>query len=138
MLLKKQNTIQNFYACSGFFLLGYPLLTPTAFVQAVLLEETVHTIQYGQGWRHGSLHACLLPRWPRVLQSQSYNCKLKVLRTNSVVLDSRHRKDQLDLDRHEQTSYRKTHLCETTPGCTNNITAGTTQCHYLEMGPSTV
>lgn len=42
-----------------------------------------------------------------VVQSQSYSCESEVLRTNSVVLDSRHRKDQLDLNRHEQSSYRK-------------------------------
>lgn len=130
--------IWSFYACSNFFLWGYPLLIPTAFVQTLLLEETVHIIQYDEGWSQGSPYACLFPtRRPRVLERQSYNCKLKVLRTNSVVLDSRHRKDQLDLDRYEQTSNRKIHLCETTPGCTNNITAGTTHHHYLEMGPST-
>lgn len=71
-----------------------------------------------------------------VLQSQGYSCKSEVLRTNSVVLDSRHRKDQLYLNR--QSSYRKTHLYEITAVCTNNITVGTTQHHYLEMGLSIV
>lgn len=121
------------FLCMFWFLaFGYPLLTSTAFIQTLLLEETVHTIQYEEGWRHGSPHAYLFPtRWPSVLQSQNYNCKLKALRINSIVLDSRHRKDQLNLDGHYQSTYRKTHLCETTPDCTNNITVGTAERHYL-------
>lgn len=62
MLLKKQNMIWSFQARTGFFLLGYPYrISPSAFVQTALLEETVHTIQFDEGWRHGCPHACLLP-----------------------------------------------------------------------------